>query len=378
MNQKPITEKHPSLGLKLTMKRIVYTPIIVMAGVLTGCNGAKANAPEMKVPEFPYQEYLDESDDNDGFPSIGDDGHGFNAISHKIRYPEMPDSLSGSLFADSLLQFYNVVSAFNTIAYDVSTAERYMDESDFGLSQADALDSINVSGIKDPAIREALVKVSTMSAKWLRAGEKPNEQQNDEVREFYDVFNVFRQPMFENHLSDDEFNPTEIVEDYAAIHAKAITDSTCFRNELLQRVLQETDFGKKCVLAREFAYANYSNPNRDDKELVAVIDPILRANEYSPLLGELWLMWRSALQMHLFGGSSNDSAMYNLFYNDMRNRIAMVYISHLSAHPQDKLAFNEFAKLATEYNIIRNGPFPYGNNALLDDMSLYEEIWSKK
>lgn len=66
--------------------------------------------------------------------------------------------------------------AFNTIAYDVSTAERYMGEADFMLEQADALDSINVAGIHDPEIKDALVNLSRKAAMWIRSGKKPNEQ----------------------------------------------------------------------------------------------------------------------------------------------------------------------------------------------------------
>ena len=345
--------------------------------ILYACNGNKETSTHLKVPAFPYQTYLDSIGKDESFPTIGNDGGGFDAISNNICYPEMPDTLSLSLFADSLLQFYNVAIAFNTIAYDVSTAERYMDEADFMLEQADALDSINVAGIHDPEIKDALVNLSRKAAMWIRSGKKPNEQQNDEVGEFYEVFNAFRDPLFEVHMSDEEFNPSEIVADYVNIHSKAISDTTTLRSELLQKVLRESDLGKKCVFAREFAYANYRSPLRDDKELVAVIDPILRANEYSPLLGELWLMWRTALQKNIFSGPSNDSAMYNLFYNDMRNRVALIYIGYLKTHPHDKLAFSKFAYLAMEYNITRNSECLFGNNSLLDEMSLYDEIWNK-
>lgn len=359
------------------MKKSVYLLfILLLACILYACNN-KEGSQVLRVPSFPYQTYLDSLGEDEYFPTIGDDGGGFNAICNNIRYPEMPDTLSLSHFADSLLQFYNVAIAFNTVAYDVSTAERYIDEPDFGLEQADALDSINVSGIHYPEIKEALVKLSRKAAKWIRSGKKPNEQRNVEVEEFYEVFNAFRNPLFEAHMSDDEFNPSEIVEDYANIHSKAISDTTTFRSELLQQVLRESDFNTKCVLAREFAYANYKSPYRDDKELVAVIDPILRSNKYSPLLSELWLMWRTALQKNILSGPSNDSAMYNLFYNDMRNRIALAYIAHLKAHPHDKLAFNKFASMAMEYNITRNCGGMFGNNSLLNEMSLYDEIWNK-
>lgn len=331
----------------------------------------------LKVPAFPYQTYLDSIGEDEHSPTIGDDGDGFAAICNNIRYPEMPDTLSLSHFADSLLQFYNIAIAFNTVVYDISIAERYMDEADFGLKQADALDSINVSGINHNEIKALLVKLSRKPAMWIRSGKKPNEQQCNEVDEFYEVFNAFRNPLFEAHMSDDEFNPSEILEDYEIIHSKAISDTTTFRSELLQQVLRESDFNKKCVLAREFAYANYKSPYYDYKELVAIIDPILRADKYSPLLGELWLMWRTALQKYILSGPSNDSPMYNLFYNEMRNRIALVYIAHLKTHPHDKLAFNKFASMAVEHNITRNSGCLIGNNSILDEMYLYNEIWNK-
>lgn len=157
------------------------------------------------------------------------------------------------------------------------------------------------------------------------------------MEEFYEVFNAFRNPLFDAHLSDIEFKPSEILEDYASIHSMAISDTASFRSELLQQVLRESDFNKKCVLAREFAYANYKSPYRDDKELVAVIDSILRSNKYSPLLSELWLMWLTTLQKNILSGPSNDSAMFNLFYNDMRNRIALIYIGYLKTHPHDSV-----------------------------------------
>ena len=64
----------------------------------------------------------------------------------------------------------------------------------------------------------------------------------------------------------------------------------------------------------------------------------------------------------------------NLFYNDMRNRVAQVYIKHLATHPNDKLAFNAFARLAMVNNITRNSECLFGNNSLHDEISLYRGI----
>lgn len=353
--------------------------IIIIAPLLWSlffCNGSDKGQREIIIPSFPYQAYLDSMGEDQWAPNIGDDGEGFESISHKIRYPEMPDTLTLSHFADSLLQCYNIALAFNTMAYDVSTAERYISESGFRQSHSDAIDSINVSGIGERDIREALLAASKSAASWIRKGVEPNSKDNPAVNKFYEAYNKYSTAFIENHISDEEFKPESVIEDYAEIHAKALADTASYRLELLRMVLEEPDFAKQCVLAREFAYDNYRHPQRSDKEMVAVIDKLLRSNKYSPLLGELWRMWRVALQINILGSRSNDGAMYNLFYNDMRNRVALVYIAHLKTHPHDKVAFKEFLRLAQAYNITRNSPCMFGNNANLEAIELFYSVYN--
>lgn len=332
---------------------------------------------DSKMPElpFPYQGYLDDIGEDEYFPTIGNDGQGFDAISHNIVYPELPDTLSLSYYADSLLQFYNSALAFNTMAYDIGTAERYIGEGDFGLEQADALDSINLSGIINSELKESLRTICQKSANAIRSGKMPNEQHIPEISKFYDAFGKLVDPLYDGHFEDLEFNAKDVIADYAIIHFKAITDTTSFRDELLKMIFSETDFQKQCVLARELAYSNYHCQKRDDKQIVAVLDKLLRSGKYSPLLCELWKMWRCMLQLNILSSRSNDSAMYNLFYNDMRNRVALVYIAHMKSNPKDKLAFKEFARLVTTYNIVRNSEFIFGNNANLEDIELFYSVF---
>ena len=44
----------------------------------------------------------------------------------------------------------------------------------------------------------------------------------------------------------------------------------------MRMTLEEPDFARQCVLAREYAYCNYRHPQRSDKEMVAVLDKLLR------------------------------------------------------------------------------------------------------
>ena len=351
--------------------------IVTSLLLLISCGHNRVSDSKVDKLSFPYQSYLDNMGEDEYFPTIGNDGKGFNAISDNIVYPELPDSLSESLYADSLLQFYNAVIAFNTMAYDVGTAERYMDEqADFGMEQANALDSINLSDLNISELKELLTVICHKAAKAIRCRKMPNEQSVQEISQFYDAFAELSDPLYNAHLDKSEFNAVDVIADYGSIHSKALTDTTSFRNELLERVISETDFQKQCVLARELAYANYHSPNRDDKQVVTVLDKLLRSGKYSPLLGELWRMWRCMLQLNILSGRSNDSAMYNLFYNEMRNRIALVYITHMQANPDDNIAFKEFARLAMTYNIVRNSQCMFGNNANLEDMELFYSVFN--
>lgn len=359
------------------MNRKIYPLFVIVVVAIAGCSKKKIEN-RMQAPPFPYEAYLELSEEDQWSPKIGNDGYGFDAISNNIRYPELPVELSLSHFADSLLLMYNTILAYNTKAYDVSTAERYMNDSTLCLEQANALDSINLSGIHNEKIRYALLACSQNAGHWIKKGKYPNEQENQEIGDFYNTYDEILIPFIDNHISDEDFDPNNVIENYRTIHKQAINDTLSFRYELLKLVRAEQDFQKQCVLAREFAYANFKSKERNDKELVAIIDPILRSNEYSPLLYDLWLMWRTALQKDILGSPSNDGAMYNLFYNDMRNRIAVRFITHLKNNPFDKIAFNKFASLAMEYNITRNSPCYFGNNSILDEMSLYDECWNNK
>lgn len=78
--------------------------IVSLLWMLLSCDGNNKGQRALLIPSFPYQVYLDSMVEDQWAPNIGDDGEGFEAISHKIRYPEMLDTLTLSHFADSLLQ----------------------------------------------------------------------------------------------------------------------------------------------------------------------------------------------------------------------------------------------------------------------------------
>lgn len=329
----------------------------------------------IEIPEFPYQSYLDSlNTENESLTIKGDNG--FSFISDKIAFL-MPDEIGNrNTRIDSLIDFYNAIIIYNTSSYDIGTIARYISDTDSSqvLLWADAFRQINFSMVKDPGIRNALKGVFEITADNLKQGIIVSNS-NEAVGECNKLMNGYYEQIscFGQLDPDAGFNLEEVIDDYADIHKAVINDDLNIKDELLYKTLQEKDFVRKCVYAREFAYANYRDP--DYKLLVAVLDPILKSGEYSPLLTELWLMWRTTLQIYILGGRSNDSCIYNLFYNDMRNLIALTYLRHFMQNPDDSIVLHLFTELACAPNIVRNSPCLFGNNANLDDMQLYYELW---
>ena len=350
--------------------RFIYA--LVLCAIAFGCS--KSGELPANIPPFPYQSYLEVRDSVTDTPIIGEDGNGFAPISHHIRYPELPDSLKHNLMADSLLQFYNVGLAFNTMGYDVSTAERYMEQRPNGIPQAEALEEINLEGVKIVQLKNPLLNSAKNAAALIQQGIKPSDREDEDMERFYEVYHQFSDNFMSHYVDTVEIDFNSLVDDYQKVHEKALTDTLSFGAELIQRILKEKDFSKKAVLSRELFYALYNSSDYDNSQYVAILDEVLNENQYSPLLRELWLIWRFNLQLYVLGGHSNDSAMYNLLYNDMRNKIALLYIQQIVNNPDDKLAWKEFIQLSRDLNIVRNGPFLLGNNANMDAIDMLQEL----
>lgn len=138
---------------------MLVTAAIIMAvcAIATGCSN-KSTPVVPEIPEFPYQAILDSIENGDS-PSIGGEKTGMDPISNRIRYyiPSQEQRKDG--FVDSLTLYYNTRLAYNTAAYDVSTISRYFEDRDRE-PFINSFDSINLNGISNPHLREALKHVS--------------------------------------------------------------------------------------------------------------------------------------------------------------------------------------------------------------------------
>ena len=349
--------------------------VILVLIVLVGCPRKHTqNLTDIDIPEFPYQNYLDSLNEGNGSLTIQND-NGFSFISDKIVYLNPKEIANRNTKIDSLADFYNAIICFNSIAYDLSTIERYASESDNFNVFAEAFEQIDFSALINADLRKSLENITKTIANSFRKGELIDNKDNS-VEVFNKTLDKYYSKCFATINFIPEYNPEKVIKNYAAIHKSILKGKTDMSNHLLYKTLQESDFEKKCIYAREFAYANYKSSERDNLLLIAILDSILKNKEYSPLLPELWLIWRTTLQF-ILGGGSNDSGMYNLFYNNMRNTVASTYLNHLAKKSDDTLAQSKFIDLITS-NITRNSACIFGNNANLDDMQLYHELLEYK
>lgn len=355
------------------MKKVFCLTLITIS-LLCSCNTKKSDDSNASYEELrlSYLNYVSDTTNYEGhFLILGDDGNGFIPISDMFE----PFKLCGeeySEFIDTLVWLYNTTQLLDAMIYDCSTIDRYNKELD-PEPYADAISYIDVSGINCEELSNALLTLAEAIAKDIRNGMRTDTVYYEELRQLHRVMDKMFGDFVDSHYSDVDYNCSEYVPNYEEIHTKAIADTSHYRDELLHTVFNEKDFEKKCIYAREFAYANWHNMNGNAVDVVAITESLFLTTEYSPILCDLWLMWRTALQSSVLSGISNDSSMYNIFYNGMRRRIAYRYITRLNENPNDELAFNGLMKLIYRSSIVRNSGCYVGNNCFLDQMELYEE-----
>lgn len=365
------------------MKKSFPFSLALMIFVCAYC-GEKPKS--LELPQI-YKEYNETWVDERGAFVIGDDEDGRGPISDRLRYYSLPEHLRANSFADSLAQIYNMSLAFNSMVGDFNHAFRSIGQDGWdGTLYADAIAATNLDGISVSEARDSLRAITQVIAHALHNGDTPPDESYTPKSERYEeIFNSMVNGIILGRfghvgaeIAEMIPTPADYIRDYDALHREAIADTTgVARTKILDRYLREDDFHKKCIYAREFAYADYRNPHGNVDDLMALLDPLLRGDDYSPLLRELWLIWRTAMQVEYLGGRGGYSSVYNLLYNDMRTLQAAKYIEHLALHPDDEEAFAEYLLLVYQKNVTRQDKGIFGNSVNVDEYNLYHRLLSK-
>lgn len=346
-------------------KSLTAILLTVLCVIICSCKEKSGHT----IPPFPYEEYVTAL--SDGETDLGEYGDGMEPLACRAVYLELPEDLAGNSYADSLAVYYNSLRAIHSMLYDVTSGSRYGADSAMCHLYGSSLANIRTEGIGDTAIMNAAAATGraigadvarnydTYTIRYPEA-----YRLNDLIGELYLNLSAGR---------DAELSPSSsaILPDYEALRQRTVNDSVAGGNELLECAMAEEDFMRRTAYAREYALWDMRE-HGDARTAVALIDSVLREGRYSPLLTDLWLIWRTQLQLKLLGGRSNDSPMYNTLYHEMKDRVALTYIRHLAENPDDDLAFNAFSQLTVIPPIMRQSACIFGNNANLDEMALVD------
>ena len=146
--------------------------------------------------------------------------------------------------------------------------------------------------------------------------------------------------------------------------------------ELKHKYSNTTNFDARCIYAIELAHAYEADIDSwadDDfcNPAVPIMESLMKEGKYSLYLYELWLKWRVLYQNS--EGASKDSEIPNIIYNEYRRMCLCSILSHIKNNKDDIMAINEFIVMAYKDNILREGPYKYGNQFAIEEYNLFQE-----
>ena len=322
-----------------------------MAGERTSVTSINANY------RFPVDPKLDA---NPGGP--------FETLSDSVDYLRLPSDIQRTPEVDSLVAFYNNMTALNAVHADMYLNLR-------GLAEAKNKPSFDGSMVADKDFTELLHKLH--EAYWM-----PLDPENSDA--FWDNADpitklimskngTYIEPLIAKldtvaikRAADDSTYVPNIDKIFADMKAGKLTSQ-----QLLDMTLKEPNFIPQTVLARQYALACYANETEQNslEKATGLLQALLESGQYSPFLPDLWRMWRCRTQINL--SASNDGPIQNHLYNAMRNKVAMTMLREYLMSG-DTAALRNFILLGLEFNIVREGTL-MGNYATAEDMNLFWE-----
>lgn len=186
-----------------------------------------------------------------------------------------------------------------------------------------------------------------------------------------DHYRVENYGQISNDTYWNEYDENKRITDYDSIYSLRLRDANKAKEILEPLVSKETDFDKQCIYLKEYARAYYEYESRDENfnQLFLKLENQMNQGKYSIYLMEIWRIWRFYFQ----DGRSKDSSIYNKLYNEMRLKCCFTILNHIKVHPNDIMAINQFLVMSSIDNVYRYGSYPYGNQIVMEDFSLFPE-----
>ena len=283
-------------------------------------------------------------------------------------------NLPNSPLVKDLVDLYNACAILNSIWCDFELWVR------FNIPVKEDVMQIDYSSIYDNDIKRCIEEYKNKMLSVL-----PNDTilEADSIcfDKAYEAYHILKEIIIDRYhvshygsLSEDEYwknyNKGNYVSDYDSMH-ELYANETEPIEKLQQLANSEKDFNKKCVYLLEYARVCYTQDWDKKQEIIDSLEMILRSNEYSIYLYEVWRIWRILLQE----GFSRDSEIDNGYYNQLRMVCVNTILNYIVNYPNDIMAINQFLMLSSIDNVYRYGEYPYGNQIAIEKLYLFPELY---
>ena len=142
---------------------------------------------------------------------------------------------------------------------------------------------------------------------------------------------------------------------------------------MLEELCSCQTFDEQCALWRN--WANCPPPmNNEDRWIAAVGCRLMSGGRFSPILDDVWTVWRAMMQP--FFGFSISSDIPNVYYNIYRKKCYVTCLKHIERFPNDPYAMNSAAVLYGYHNMSRFGF--YGNAGYMEYMQQLGQRFKKE
>lgn len=323
-----------------------------------------------------YQRYEGEDKDSILYTKIGlklpeDEFYLFEDTSFVLRVPEYADSKQPFLansedFYNSCALSWNVWSNYE-VWYRGHTADllRYDDE------VRRSIEAVSVNIIKDKEVRKAAQDFKYSLLKLMKTEPKEWDEDFSPMELLISFGNVVESKAYKFYDDEETFvasldSVMDIAEGMIMDKFQHYLDAS--EDDQVKVILGELatcrNFDEQCSLWRN--WANCDKSSIDDEWIAAVGCALMESGNYSPILHRIWITWR-AINQGLYFGSSRDSSLPNLYYNDYRKMCYVSCLKRIEQHPDDIYAMNCAAAIGGRTNMNRFGQNYFGNEAVIEE-----------
>jgi len=294
----------------------------------------------------------------------------------------------------NMVNYYNACHIYSSISTDGDAYIRFLDAEKDLVKEISAVD---VSSVSDPEFRNIVAQIRDLNAAIFNQKEKKLQkngyfnwdnklfiQNNGKIYELCEEYDNFLYPWMPDKDETDtaqlfrDINPaTYIPSLYSTYVGQEAEPSEEQKASLYYSMLKETDFDLRNAKLIALAGCSASENIYDYKESVLnEMEQSMEAGLYSPLLFTLWRAYR-CLYNEVHACASKDCYSPNIRYNYYRRLVAHTILKYVAAHPDDVTARFLFQRLSAQVNILRHGPYSYGNQSALEWMYVFwnGEIW---